>query len=202
MSSVPQSSLAAASASSGHVADSISSCLSGGSMPKNAFICGSHTRGESNSSASSRTTKLVRRGLIQRRFVSSSSSRPGVATSNSGQRPKSGAPSEGTCKLASTPPYTAPTRMVSSPLVRAQKRSAMASVCCAISRVGSSTNAMGPSPASSGSWAIMCTRAGSKKANVFPLPVGATATTSAPARAQGQTWACTGKGSAFFVKSS
>ena len=43
-------------------------------------------------------------------------------------------------------------------------------VCTASSRVGSSTRAMGPSPGNSCGCAMMCTKAGSRKPKVLPLP--------------------------------
>ncbi|MNT33603.1 hypothetical protein D3C72_1695390 [compost metagenome] len=96
------------------------------------------------------------------------------------------------CSLKSSPPVIMPALIK----VNWAKRSISFRVCCASSRVGSSTRAR-----ISTRFCFRSTRrlsTGSTKAAVLPLPVFAVTRRSRPCKARGMAAACTGVGSSKF----
>jgi len=89
------------------------------------------------------------------------------------------------------PPSTVPVRIWRMNL---QYLSTAAVTCIASSRVGVSTSTRGPRPCLAGASARRCS-AGSTKAAVLPVPVGAETIRSKPVSAGGIDFACTGVGS-------
>ena len=128
--------------------------------------------------------------------ASSSSSRPGVATSTAAPPP-----SARSCGLIETPPCTAAMRG-GTPLPPASACSArliamnVSAVCVASSRVGDSTSACTWLPRRRGALSASRCSSGRAKAAVLPDPVSASTQQSAPARIAGIACACTRVGAA------
>jgi len=91
------------------------------------------------------------------------------------------------CSCMPTPPTTMQLRALR--LLLRPKALTSLSICCASSRVGARTSAMGPSPGRSGGCCRQCWIIGMLKLAVLPLPVSAQPRMSLPDRATGMPWA-------------
>jgi hypothetical protein len=82
--------------------------------------------------------------------------------------------------------FVPPTTMVVlNPLLEREKIFASFSICCASSRVGAMTMAIGPSPLRISGWFKQCWIMGMENAAVLPLPVSAQPSTSRPEQMMG-----------------
>ena len=128
----------------------------------------------------------------------SSRTRPGVPTNTS-----TPARSAATCVEIALLPHTTAERKTVPP----RSCSASLPICCASSRVGANTSARNRAresanrfPCSLGLSARKRVAMGNKYANVFPVPVGATATMSRPVIAAANVPACTSVGLVILLR--
>ena len=94
--------------------------------------------------------------------------------------------------------FVPPTTMVVlNPLLEREKIFASFSICCASSRVGAMTMAIGPSPLRISLWFKQCWIIGMENAAVFPEPVSAHPSTSRPEQMIGMACAWMGVGFSY-----
>ena len=130
-------------------------------------------------SASSSAKYVTRRKFVEFFMHSTSTKRPGVATTIS-------APARSFLNWSrlETPPKIAQHRAPDTP--NFVNLCASFAICDASSRVGASTSAIGPSRFVNGLCLEICAYAGSKNASVFPDPVFAITNASCPLQITGK----------------